>query len=72
MGYNFFFYVHILFFKHLLEDFIKKCDDLRIISLHFKYVPIPWLDFKKMNIQTDSTCDSLVTCTRKSINIWSS
>ncbi len=59
------------FLKNLL-DIIKKCDDWRITSLHFEYVPIPWSDFKKMNIRTDFTCDSLVTCTRKSINIWSS
>ncbi len=42
-----FFYIHILFLKNLLEDFIKKCDDLQITSLHFEYALIPWSDFKK-------------------------
>ncbi len=52
-----------------MKDFIKKCDDLRITSLHFEYPPILWPDFKKINIRPDSNCDSFVRLTKKSINI---
>ncbi len=53
----------------LNKNVLKKCDDLRITSLHFEYLPIVWPDFKKMNIRPDSTHDLFTKPSTKSINI---